>query len=145
MRIGSRTSTARVALVSIASLALAVVPQTLLLISCSSSDSGGDSPRPAQDAGALEAVASDASPDGDANPDPSFHTDPQDLDPARGDPSLDIAGSWIYFDNNQPWIRALFYGNWPPASTFYSWSCSVLLGSANAPVLTYTVQSLNGT
>ena len=124
-----------------------VVPAALLpLLACSSS---GDSPGPAGDGAAQDAVASDgnasnADASSDAAADPSFNADPQDLDPAGGDPSLDIAGSWIYFDNSQPWMRATFYGSWPPASTLYSWSCSVLLGTANAPVVTYTVQSLNG-
>ena len=81
----------------------------------------------------------------DAAADPSFNADPQDLDPTNGDPSLDIAGSWIYFDSGQPWVRAVFYGNWPPASTLYSWSCQVFLSTENAPVVTYTVQSLSGT
>jgi hypothetical protein len=123
----------------------AVIPAALLsLIGCGSS---GDSSQPADDGGAQDAIASDASADGgaDAAADPSFNADPQDLDPANGDPSLDLAGSWIYFDNGQPWVRALSYGSWPPPSTLYSWSCQVFLSTANAPVATYTVQSLSGT
>jgi len=91
------------------SLAWAVAPVVLLpLIACSSSDSA----EPAVDGGAQDAIASDTSSDGGADaPDPSFSADPQDLDPASGDPSLDIAGSWIYFDGGQPWVRAVFYGN----------------------------------
>ena len=125
------------------SLAWAVAPVVLLpLIACSSSDSA----EPAVDGGAQDAIASDTSSDGGADaPDPSFSADPQDLDPASGDPSLDIAGSWIFFDSGQPWVRAVFYGNWPPAATLYSWSCQVFLSTANAPVVTYTVQSLSGT
>jgi len=124
----------------------ALVPAVLLsLIGCSSSDS---SP-PAGDGGTQDAFVIDASSDGgadaDAAADPSFNADPQDLDTTNGDPSLDIAGSWIYFDGGQPWVRAVFYGDWPPASTLYSWSCQVFLSIENAPVVTYTVQSLSGT
>lgn len=114
----------------------------LPLLACGSSDSAA----PAEDGGAQDALASDASDaSADAAADPSFHPDPQDLDPANGDPSLDIAGSWIYFDNGQPWVRAQFLGSWPPAPTLYSWSCQIFLSTANAPVVTYTVQSLSGT
>jgi len=142
MRTGRRAT--RVAL---RSAAWAVVPAALLsLIACGSS-SDSDSPQPAGDGGTQDAIASDATSDGgaDAAADPSFHADPQDLDPASGDPSLDLAGSWIYFDSGQPWVRAVSYGSWPPASTLYSWSCQVFLSTANAPVVTYTVQSLSGT
>ncbi|HEY8076652.1 MAG TPA: hypothetical protein VIF62_21150, partial [Labilithrix sp.] len=38
-----------------------------------------------------------------------------------------------------------FYGNWPPPASIYFWSCSVLLGTVDAPVVTYTVQSQSGT
>lgn len=123
----------------------AVVPVALLsLIACSSSS---DSPPPSGDGGEQDAIASEASSEGgaDAAADPSFHADPQDLDATNGDPSLDLAGSWIYFDNGQPWVRAVSYGSWPPASTLYSWSCQIFLSTANAPVVTYTVQSLSGT
>ena len=141
MRTGTRAT--RVAL---RSLTWAVIAAALLsLIACSSSDS---SP-PAGDGGTEDAVAIDASSDGgadaDAAADPSFNADPQDLDATNGDPSLDIAGSWIYFDGGQAWVRAVFYGDWPPASTLYSWSCQVFLSTENAPVVTYTVQSLSGT
>jgi hypothetical protein len=123
----------------------ALVPAALLSASACSSDS--DSPSPTDDAGAQDAAASDASSEGgaDAAADPSFNADPQDLDPTGGDPSLDLAGSWIYFDAGQPWVRAVSYGSWPPASTLYSWSCQVFLSTANAPVVTYTVRSLSGT
>lgn len=123
------------------------VPVALLsLIACGSSSS--DSPQPtADDGGVQDAFASDASSEGgaDAAADPSFNADPQDLDPTNGDPSLDLAGSWLYFESGQPWVRATFYGSWPPAATLYSWSCQIFLSTANAPVVTYTVQSLSGT
>jgi len=140
MRTGRRAT--RVALHS---ATWAVVPAALLALTACGSSS--DSPEPADDGGAQDAIASDASSDGgaDAAVDPSFNADPQDLDPASGDPSLDLAGSWIYFDNGQPWVRAASYGSWPPAATLYSWSCQVFLSTANAPVVTYTVQSLSGT
>ncbi len=113
----------------------------LLSTACSSSDSaepnGG-----AQDAASEASSSTDG---GDAGVDPSRNADPMDLDPANGDPSLDIAGSWIYFDRDQPWVRVELYGASPPPATLYFWSCSVLLGTANAPVVTYTVQTLNGT
>jgi hypothetical protein len=140
MRTGTRTTR-----VGLHPAAWAVFPAMLLpLLACGSSDSAEPA---AGDGGAQDAVASDASADGgaDAAAEPSFHADPQDLDPANGDPSLDIAGSWIYFDNGQPWVRAVFQGTWPPAPTLYSWSCQVFLSTANAPVVTYTVQSLSGT
>ncbi|CAN5924011.1 hypothetical protein BH11MYX4_BH11MYX4_18190 [soil metagenome] len=125
------------------SLAWAVVPAALLpLIACGSDDPAA----PADDGGAQDAVASDTTSDGGADAgDPSFNADPQDLDPASGDPSLDIAGSWIYFDGGKPWVRAVSHGTWPPASTLYSWSCQIFLSTDNAPVATYTVQSLSGT
>lgn len=131
--------------VALHSAAWAVVAAALLsLTACGDSS---DSPQPVDDGGAQDATAVDASPEGgaDAAADPSFNADPQDLDPASGDPSLDLAGSWIYFDNGQPWVRAVSYGSWPPASTLYSWSCQVFLSTANAPVVTYTVQFLGGT
>jgi hypothetical protein len=142
MRTRRRSFTTRVAL---RALAWAVVPAALFpLIACSSSSSETSDP---VDGGALDALASDASAEGsaDAATDPLFNADPQDLDPTNGDLSLDLAGSWIYFDNGQPWVRALVYGSWPPPSTLYSWSCQVFLSTANAPVVTYTVQSLSGT
>jgi hypothetical protein len=145
MRRRRRSLTARLAL---RALAWAVVPAALLPVSaCSSSGSGSSANPEPVDGGAQDALASDASSEAgaDAAGDPLFNPDPQDLDPTNGDPSLDIAGSWIYFDNGQPWVRALFYGSWPPASTLYSWSCQVFLSTANAPVVTYTVQSLSGT
>jgi hypothetical protein len=123
------------------SLALVTIP------ACSSSGSGG-SPAATDDAGAQDgANDANATEDGavDGGGDPARNADPQDLDPTNGDPSLDIAASWIYFDDNQPWVRAEFYGSWPPPATLYSWSCSVYLGTANAPAVTYTVQSLGGT
>ncbi|HSO36574.1 MAG TPA: hypothetical protein VLT33_28810 [Labilithrix sp.] len=125
------------------SLAWAFVPAALLPLSaCGSSEPE----QAADDGGAPDAVASDATPDGGADAgDPSFNADPQDLDPASGDPSLDLAGSWIYFDGGKPWVRAVSHGSWPPASTLYSWSCQIFLSTENAPVVTYTVQSLSGT
>jgi hypothetical protein len=142
MRTTKRSIVTRVALPSLAWLVASAA--LLPLLACSSSSSAPSEPG---DGGAADALASDAAPDGgaDAAADPLFNADPQDLDPTNGDPSLDIAGSWIYFDNGQPWVRALFYGSWPPASTLYSWSCQVFLSTANAPVVTYTVQSLSGT
>jgi hypothetical protein len=131
--------------VALRALTWALVPAALVpLIACGSSDSAEPT---AGDGGAQDALANEASAEGgaDAAADPSFHADPQDLDPTNGDPSLDLAGSWIYFDNGQPWVRALTNGPWPPASTLYSWSCQVFLSTANAPVVTYTVQSLSGT
>jgi hypothetical protein len=94
-----------------------------------------------------EAAAADARSDAgaDAAAGPSSNVDPQDVDAASGDPSLDIAGSWLYFDGGQPWVRAVFYGSWPPAPALYAWSCQVFLSTANAPVATYTVQALAGT
>ena len=142
MRTGKRTT--RFAL---RSLAWAVVAAALVSsIACGSSDSA--QPAADGDSGAQDATPSaDAKSDAgaDAAADPSFNADPQDLDPANGDPSLDIAGSWIYFDGGQPWVRVVFYGKWPPASTLYSWSCQVFLSTENAPVVTYTVRSLSGT
>lgn len=144
MRTGKRATS-----VALRSLVWTLVPAALLAsIACgSSSGSSGDPVQPAEDGAAQDATASDASSDGgaDAAADPSFNADPQDLDPANGDSSLDIAGSSIYFDSGQPWVRVVFYGNWPPASTLYSWSCQVFLSTENAPVVTYTVQSLSGT
>jgi hypothetical protein len=140
MRTGTRATRA-----ALRSAAWAVVSATLLAsIACGNSSS--DSPQPTDDGGAPDAIASDASSDGGADAaDPSFNADPQDLDPASGDPSSDLAGSWIYFDNGQPWVRAVSYGSWPPASTLFSWSCQVFLSTANAPVVTYTVRFLGGT
>ena len=118
------------------------------LLHASGCSSSGDSPAGAVDSGSQDAATEASSTtDGgsDGAVDPSMNADPKDMDPTNGDPSLDIAGSWIFFDNNQPWVRASFYGNWPPAAALYSWSCSVLLGTANAPVVTYTVRSLSGT
>lgn len=146
MRTGSRSLTTLVSLRGFGAFGWTVVPVIFLSgIACSST---GDSSPAEGDGGAQDGAtdAGNASADGAADAsDPSLNSDPQDLAAANGDPSLDIAGSWIFFDNDQPWVRAKFYGEWPPAGTLYSWSCSVLLGMANAPVVTYTVTALNGT
>ncbi len=126
------------------SLPMGLAAALVFSIACSSnSDSGA----PAADGGAQDGAseASEAGDAGDGGVDPSFNADPQDLDATNGDPSLDIAGSWIYFDNNQPWVRVQFYASWPPPATLYFWSCQVFLGTADAPVVTYTVQDQNGT
>jgi hypothetical protein len=138
-----RSLTRRVALLW---LARALAAATLLTATACSSSSSED-PTPGPDGGQSDALASDASSDGgaDAVAPPGTNTDPQDLDPSNGDPSLDIASSSIYFDGGQPWVRAAFYGTWPPDATLYAWSCQVFLSTANAPVVTYTVRSLSGT
>jgi len=138
MRVARRSLSARLVLRSFVTIA------TCFSIACSSS---GDSGQPAVDAGADDGAsdagaASDAS---DGSADPSRNSDPMDMDPTNGDPSLDIAASWIYFDNDQPWVRVAFYASWPPPATLYYWSCSVLLGTVDQPVATYTVQNQNGT
>jgi hypothetical protein len=127
-----------------------LVPIALLslmaLMACSSSSSGDGSSPAASDGGVSEASdAGDPGDAGDAGADPSYNPNPTRLDPTNGDPSLDIAGSSIYFDNNQPWVRAQFNGAWPPPATLYFWSCSVFLSNVNAPIVTYTVQNLSGT
>lgn len=98
------------------------------------------------DAGAEQADATasaDASipPDSgaDAAPEPG-NADPMDLDAVDGDPSLDISSSEIFFESGAPWVRVRFYGAWPPPAQLDSWQCAVLLGTENAPVVTYTVQ-----
>ncbi len=129
-------------------LGLSSLAWAAAFVLCACSSDASTAPSDAGDGGApSDAIAASDSGDGssDGNGDPSRNGDPQDLDPTNGDPSLDIAGSWIYFDANQPWIRAEFFGSWPPPATLYAWSCSVYLGTANAPVVTYTVQSLAGT
>ena len=145
--------TKRRALTSLSSITWSLVLAAPLL-GCSSSSSpaattdAATPPGDAGDAGTGVDAANDSAPSSeagaDAGVDPSLNPDPQDLDPTNGDPSLDIAGSQIYFDNGQPWVRVAFYGPWPPAATVYSWACAVLLGTANAPVVTYTVQGTNG-
>lgn len=134
----------RVASGSLASAAVVAAALLVPLAACGSSSSDGPA-APATDGGAQDAVASDA-PSGDAAAAaPGVNADPQDVDPANGDPSLDISGSSIFFDAGQPWVRATFYGSWPPPSTLYAWSCQVFLSTANAPVATYTLQNLSGT
>jgi hypothetical protein len=133
----------------VASGALAAAAVTAaLLVPLGGCTSSAEPAGPASDGGTQDAVVSDALPDAaaaEASAAPSFNADPQDVDAGVGDPSLDIAGSWIFFDAGQPWVRAEFYGGWPPPSTLYSWSCQVFLSTENAPVATYTVQSLSGT
>ncbi len=115
----------------------------LCLLACSSksqaNNNGGSSSGDAGDVG-------DGAPQegGLGAIDPSLNPDPQDLDPSNGDLSLDIAGSQVYFDKGAPWARVVFYGPWPPATTVYSWACSVALGTQNAPVVTYVVQASAG-
>jgi hypothetical protein len=122
------------------SKAWALVALPLCAVACSSSSSPAGGGGAGDDGGAGDSgVGLDA-----GAIDPSLNPDPRDLDPAKGDPSLDIAGSQIYFDKDQPWVRAVFYGAWPPAATIYSWACSVSLGTANAPLVTYTVQGTKG-
>jgi len=117
----------------------AVCAPCVLACSSSSSAGGGGS----SNGGTPDGAAGDGGTDAGAI-DPSLNADPRDLDPATGDPSLDIGGSQIYFDNGQPWVRTVFYGAWPPAATIYSWACAVSLGTANAPVVTYNVQGTKG-
>ncbi len=142
MRVARRSLSAGLVLRSFAPGVVTIA--TCFSIACSSS---GDSGQPAVDAGGGDAAseAGDAGDGGDGAVDPSFNADPMDLDATNGDPALDIAGSWIYFDNGRPWVRVEFYGAWPPPASLYFWSCSVLLGTVDAPVVTYTVQSQNGT
>jgi hypothetical protein len=126
-----------------------LVPIALFWLTACSSSSDASSP-PVNDSGVSEASeagdAGDAGSGGDGGADPSYNANPTRLDPTNGDPSLDIAGSWIYFDNDQPWVRAQFNGAWPPPATLYFWSCSVFLSKdVNAPLVTYTVQNLSGT
>jgi hypothetical protein len=113
----------------------------LLSIACSSSSGSGSD----QDAGADG--AGDALDAADANDgfDPTANIDPTDNDPMGYEPSLDIVRSWIYFDNGQPWVRVEFAASWPPPATLAYWSCSVSLGTADAPVETYTAQDFSGT
>jgi hypothetical protein len=96
---------------------------------------------------AADAAEGSAPEDGgaDAWVDPTHNADSVDLDPADGDPSLDIASSQIYFEGGAPWVRVAFFGPWPPSQQLYAWSCAVLLGTENAPVATYTVQGSAGT
>lgn len=102
------------------SLVGAVALGLLPVLGCSS---GSDSSTAADDAGeggALgDAIATDDAGDdaSDGGADPSRHADPEDLDPTNGDPSLDIAASWLYFDANQPWVRVEFSAPWPPPAT----------------------------
>ncbi len=128
-------------------LVLAVPLSALACSSSSASKSqpGNDGGAPGDDGGLADGAAGDGGHgDLDAGIDPSLNPDPKDLDPTNGDPSLDIGGSQIYFDKGAPWVRVEFYGAWPPAATVYSWACSVILGTQNAPVVTYTVQSTKG-
>lgn len=100
------------------------------------------------DAEAVDAADASTAPDGeveaDAPVDPNSNADPRDLDAANGDPALDIASSRIFFESGAPWVRVTFFGAWPPSPQLYSWACSVLLGTENAPVATYTVQGSSG-
>lgn len=72
------------------------------------------------------------------------NADPKDLDAKNGDPSLDIASSGLFFDNDVAWVRVVFYGDWPPPSQLDSWSCATILGTENAPVVNYTVHASHG-
>jgi hypothetical protein len=106
------------------------LPLALAMVACSANkDAASDAAVP--DAGALVDGAPDVV-------DPTSNADPEDLDPVNGDPALDIASSEIFFDNGAPWVRVTFYGAWPPPAQLSSWACSVFLGTANVPVVTYT-------
>ncbi len=94
------------------------------------------------DAAANAAVSAESGADADLV-DPTLNPDPMDL-AAEGDPALDIAGSQLFFDNGEPWVRVAFFGAWPPPPSVYSWACSVLLGTQNAPPVTYTPQGNGG-
>lgn len=136
------SGTARAVGVAIPALVSAWVMAALVgFVGCSSSDDATAAGSPLSDA-ASDASATEG---GDGAAEPFGNVDPKDIDPMNGDPSLDIAGSWIYFDKGQPWVRVEFQASWPPPTTLYFWTCSVLLGTANAPVVTYTMQTLNGT
>lgn len=66
------------------------------------------------------------------------NTDARDLDAADGDPALDIASSGIFFADGAPWVRVAFFGAWPPSTQTYAWACAVVLGTENAPTVTFT-------
>ena len=83
-------------------------------------------------------------PDGAADAAVEGNADPMELDAINGDPALDIASSDLYFDSGNPWVRVTFFGAWPPAQQLHSWQCSILLGTENAPVATYTTQGTSG-
>jgi hypothetical protein len=111
-------------------------PLACALLACSSATKSNAAP---SDAGTADAPL-DSAPD---VVDPMSNADPEDLE--NGDPALDIASSEILFDNGAPWVRVTFYGAWPPSPQISSWGCSVLLGTANAPVVTYTRLGSSGT
>lgn len=115
--------------------ALLLTALALAATACSSEEGASAAAPIVADAGAADA---------DAGPTLPGNQDPKDLDPTTGDPSLDVAASEIFFDNGAPWVRATFFGDWPPASSLYAWSCSVLLGTENAPVATYVIQGHSG-
>ena len=121
---------------------LALAIPCICLLACSSKSSGDNGVGGSGDAGAAD-VGADQGVSG-LPIDPSLNLDPRDLDAVNGDPALDIGGSQLYFDKGAPWVRVVFYGAWPPPTTLYSWACSVVLGTQNAPVVNYTVQSLSG-
>lgn len=132
--------------------AVACALTSLVLVGFVACKSEEEEPATATDAGsAPDGATPDASPprvDPDAGEDaglePGSNADPRDLDAVEGDPALDIAGSQLYFDNGAPWVRVKFWGAWPPAATTYSWSCSILLGTENAPAVSYSTQANSG-
>lgn len=70
----------------------------------------------------------------DAAPAPGSNVDPRDDAPA----SLDVATSQLFFDGASPWVRVTFFGAWPPSKATYAWACAVVLGTENAPSMTFT-------
>jgi len=149
MQIGRRPLAARHAL---SSLACALVAGAVFALPACNQDeddsqAGPDAAAPVDASSSSEGGDASAATDGaaEAAVDPTMNNDPKDLDAVNGDPALDIASSQIYFENGAPWVRVTFFGAWPPASTLYSWACSVLLGTENAPVATYTTQASSGT
>ena len=112
--------------------------ETPSLVGSSSLPDAAASADAAKDAGANAESSPDAGP-----VDPTLNPDPMDL-AAEGDPALDIAGSQLFFDNGEQWVRVAFFAAWPPPSSVYSWACSVLIGTENAPLVTYTPQGNSG-
>ncbi len=74
---------------------------------------------------------------------PLADTDPEDIDPVHGDPSLDVIGSESYVWQGQPWIRVRVAGAWPPPD-YYSWYAMVHLQDGSGDVVTLTVELHDG-
>jgi hypothetical protein len=114
------------------------------LVGCGGSASPPDAPVGATPDGMENIVDAPPGPAPDAGAAPAA-SDPEDLPPPDGDPSVDVRAVHIT-DGAEVVVAIDVHGSWPPSTDFYSWYCMIELyapGSAT-PAVTATLQRHDG-